>query len=200
MSGPGTAPDPPEPLAGWRWWTGLSVGGAVALFGLAGLLRDAAKTMPLVWLKWLVGLLLVHDLVLVPLVLVAGRRLRDRVPEVWRWPVRLGLITSGVLILASVPVLYGAGRRTQPGNASVLPGNYPLALAVVLSVVWLGVLALGIWGSPRRRSPSPSRRTAVEETPPPGLSAALARPLSSRTRRGRRPPGRPCRPQGRPGR
>jgi hypothetical protein len=41
-------------------------------------------------------------------------------------------------------VLYGVGRRTQPGNASVLPDNYPLALAGVLIVVWLGVLALGI--------------------------------------------------------
>jgi hypothetical protein len=159
VSGPGAAPDQPEPLAGRRWWTGLAVGGAVGLFGLAGLLRDATKTMPLVWLRWLVGLVLVHDLVLVPLVLLAGRRLRDRAPEAWRWPLRLGLVTSGALVLASVPVLVGVGRRTQPDNASVLPGNYPLALAGVLSVVWLGVLALGIWGSTRgrRRSLSPGR-------------------------------------------
>ena len=143
MSGPQTAP---EPLAGWCWWTGLAVGGAVGLFGLAGLLRDATKTMPLLWLKWLIGLLLVHDFVLAPLVHVAGRRLRDRAPEAWRWPVRLGLITSGVLVLASVPVLVGVGRATQPHNASVLPGHYPLALAGVLALVWLGVLALGILG------------------------------------------------------
>ena len=154
MSGPGTPPDQPEPLAGWRWWTGLAVGGAVGLFGLAGLLRDATKTMPLVWLKWLVGLLLVHDFVLAPLVLLAGRRLRDRAPEPWYWPLRLGLVTSGVVVLASVPVLYGVGRRTQPGNASVLPDNYPLALAGVLIVVWLGVLALGIWGSTHWRGRS----------------------------------------------
>jgi hypothetical protein len=167
VSGPVTAPDQPEPLAGWRWWTGLSVGGTVGLFGLAGLLRDATKTMPLVWLKWLVGLLVVHDFVLAPLVLLAGRRLRGWAPGVWRWPLQVGLVTSGVLVLVSVPVLVGVGRRTQPHNASVLPGNYPLALAGVLSVVWLGVLALGIWGSPRwrRRSPSPGRRTAIEETP-----------------------------------
>jgi hypothetical protein len=159
VSGPGAAPDQPEPLAGWRWWTGLAVGGAVGLLGLAGLLRDAAKTMPLVWLRWLVGLVLVHDLVLAPLVLLAGRRLRDRAPETWRWPLRLGLVTSGVLVLASVPVLVGVGRRTQPGNASVLPGDYPLALAGVLAMVWLGVGALGIWGSTRRRrrSPAPGR-------------------------------------------
>jgi hypothetical protein len=165
VSGPRAAADPPEPLAGWRWWTGLAAGGAVGLFGLAGLLRDATKTKPLVWLAWLAGLLLVHDFALVPLVLLVGRRLRNRVPEAWRWPLQVGLITSGVLVLTSVPVLYGVGRRTQPGNASVLPGRYPLALAGVLLVVWLGVLALGIWSSTggRRRSPSPGRRKLVEE-------------------------------------
>jgi hypothetical protein len=140
-----------EPLSGWRWWIGLTIGGGIGLFGLGGLLTDAAKTMPVVWLKWLVGLLLVHDIVLAPLVHLAGRGLRDRVPAAWRWPLQLGLVTSGVLVVASVPVLVGVGRRTQPGNASVLPGDYPLALAGVLAVVWLGVLALGIWGVVRHR-------------------------------------------------
>ena len=153
MSAPRAAPDHQEPLAGWRWWAGLAVGGAVGLFGLAGLLADAARTMPLVWLRWLVGLLLVHDLVLAPLVQVAGRRLRDRAPEAWRWPLQLGLVTSGVLVLASVPLLAGVGRRAQPGNASVLPGDYPRALAGVLAVVWLAVLALGVVARRRRRAP-----------------------------------------------
>jgi hypothetical protein len=150
-------PDEPEPLAGWRWWTGLSAGCAVGLVGLAGLVADAAKTMPLVWLRWLVGLLLVHDLVLAPLVGLAGRRLRERAPERWRWPLQLGLVTSGVLLLASIPVLVGVGRRAQPGNASVLPVDYPLALAGVLAIVWLGALTLGIWGAVRRHRRLPSR-------------------------------------------
>jgi hypothetical protein len=95
-------------------------GGAVSLAGLAGLLRDATMTMPLVWLKWLVGLLLVHDFMVAPLVNLTGRRLRERATAAWRWPLQLGLVTSGVLVLASVPVLVGVGRRSQPGNASVL--------------------------------------------------------------------------------
>jgi hypothetical protein len=148
---PPATPDQPEPLAGWRWRTGLTVGGAIGLFGLAGLLVDAAKTMPVVWLEWMVGLLLVHDFVLAPLVHLAGRRLRDRAPAAWRWPIQLGLVTSGVLVLASVPLLVGVGRRTQPGNASLLPGDYPLALAGVLAVVRLGVLALGSWAAVRHR-------------------------------------------------
>jgi hypothetical protein len=162
VSRPPASPQQPEPLAGWRWWTGLSVGGAVALFGLAGLLSNAAATMPLVWLKWLAGLLLVHDFFLAPLVHLTGRQLRERTPEPWRWPLQLGLVTSGVLVLASVPVLVGVGRSIQPGNASVLPGSYPLALAGVLTAVWLSILTLGIWDSTRRRSPWPGRH---EENP-----------------------------------
>lgn len=162
MSLPQPSPDSHEPLSGLRWWIGLTAGGAIGLFGLAGLLRDADKTMPVVWLGWLAGLLLVHDFVLAPLVHLTGRQLRERTPEPWRWPLQLGLVTSGVLVLASIPVLVGVGRSTQPGNASVLPGSYPLALAGVLTAVWLSILALGIWGSIRRRSPWPGRH---EEDP-----------------------------------
>jgi hypothetical protein len=146
-----------EPLSGFRWWTGLAVGAAVGLFGLVGLLKDAAKTMPLVWLRWLVGLLLVHDLVVAPLLHLIGRRLRDQAPDAWRWPLQLGLVTSGVLVLTGVPVLYGVGRSTQPGNASVLPGNYLRALVGVLALVWLAVLALGLPRSVTRTSRSVDR-------------------------------------------
>jgi hypothetical protein len=82
-----------------------------------------------------------RDLLLSPAVHLAGRALR-RLPDGWRWPLQAGLVVSGVLALASVPVLYGVGRATQPGNASVLPGDYPRALAGVLGLVWAGVLAL----------------------------------------------------------
>ena len=134
MSGPRNAADPLEPLSGWRWWIGLAVGGAVGLFAFAGLLRDAMKTMPLVWLRWLVGLVLVHDFVLAPLVLLAGRRLRDRAPEAWRWPVRLGLITSGVLVLASVPVLVGVGRGVWVGRGVLVGRGVFVGRAVCVAV------------------------------------------------------------------
>jgi hypothetical protein len=146
---------PAEPLSGRRWWGGLAAGSAIGLVGLAGLVADAAKTMPVRWLGWLVGLLLVHDLVVAPGVHLVGRGLRDHAPPAWRWPLQAGLVTSGVLVLASLPVLYGAGRGTQPGNTSVLPGNYPLALAGVLLLVWLGVGVLGAFATRRRRRSRP---------------------------------------------
>jgi hypothetical protein len=179
-------PEEPEPLAGWRWWGGLAAGGAVGLFGLAGLVADAAATRPPVWLAWLAGLLLAHDLVVAPLVHLVGRGLRERAPAPWRWPLRIGLVTSGVLVLASLPVLYGVGRATQPGNASVLPGHYPRALAGVLLAVWLGVALLGLGTAARARR----RRTGwpvvapVDETP--GHDEAQPRPDRGGRRGGRR--------------
>jgi hypothetical protein len=58
---PGTRPEcllgaGGDPAAG-----GQALVGAIGLFGLAGLLGDADKTMPAVWIVWLVGLLLTHD-------------------------------------------------------------------------------------------------------------------------------------------
>ncbi len=129
-----------EPLAGRWWWAGLAVGGAIGLLGLAGLLGDADKTMPAVWVVWLVGLLLTHDRLVEPVVHLAGCWVR-RAPGAWRWPLQVGLVVSGVLALARVPLLYGVGQATQPGNDSVLPGDYPRALAGVLALVWTGVLA-----------------------------------------------------------
>lgn len=46
-----------------------------------------------------------------PLVNLVGCRLRDRTPKAWSEPLQLGLVTSGVLVLATVPVLVGVRRR-----------------------------------------------------------------------------------------
>jgi hypothetical protein len=104
-----------QPLAGRWWWAGLAVGGAI-------------------------GLLLTHDRLVEPVVHLAGCWVR-RAPGAWRWPLQVGLVVSGVLALARVPVLYGVGQATQLGNDSILPGDYPRALAGVLALVWTGVLA-----------------------------------------------------------
>jgi len=149
--------------AGPWWWGGLALGGAVGLFGLAGLLHDAAKTRPLAWILWLGGLLLFHDFVLAPGVHLVGAWLRRHTDDAVRWPLQLGLIVSGVLVLASVPVLYGVGRGTQPGNRSVLPGDYPRALLGVFAVVWGLVLVLALARRARRGRDAPRPPPAQDD-------------------------------------
>jgi len=65
-----------------------------------------------------------------------GRGLRDRAPKVWRWPLQLGLVTSGVLVLASVPGLLGVERATQPVTPRCSPATTPSPSPV--SSPWCG--------------------------------------------------------------
>lgn len=105
-----------EPPTGREWWAALAVGGAIGLFCPAGLLADADKAMPAVWFVWPVGLLLAHDLLLEPVVHLADRWVR-RAPEVWRWPLQIGMVGSVVLALASVLALAAVRHLRAQGWA-----------------------------------------------------------------------------------
>jgi hypothetical protein len=97
-----------QPPAERWWWPGLAVGGAIGLSGRAGLLGDADKTMPAEWGGWLVGLLPAHDLLLGPVVHLAGGWVR-RTPEARRWPLQIRSVGSGMLAIASVVALVWTG-------------------------------------------------------------------------------------------
>jgi len=175
------APPPPRPLRRWRagaagtptphrsglepaygpvWWVGLAVGGAALAHGALGLVRDAMATVPPAWATWLLGVLVVHDLVLVPVVFAVAHALR-RAPAAVRPEARAALVVSGVCVLVTLPALVGGGRATQPGNTSVLPSDYAANLALLLGLIWTVAAAL-----------------------------ALTRALRGRRRRGDRPAGR----------
>ena len=136
-----TGPPAPPARYGRMWWALLPVGGLLMVWGLVGLFRNAASTVPASWLRWFLGGLLVHDLLLVPAVLAVGLAVR-RLPGPLQPAVRAALIVSGTLALMSLPLLLGYGRATQPGNASVLPGDYPRNLGITVGAVWA---AAGIW-------------------------------------------------------
>jgi hypothetical protein len=140
---------PTEPTYGRAWWAGLAVGGSVLAWGLVGLVGQAMATVPPAWAGWLLACLLVHDLVVVPAVFAVAR-LVGRAPARWRPAMRAALVVSGVLVLVTAPALLGGGRSTQPGNSSVLPGDYPRSLALVLGLVWAVAAGWVLAGSLRR--------------------------------------------------
>jgi hypothetical protein len=171
---------PVEPAYGPGFWVGVAVGGAVAGFGLWGLLGHAAATRPPGWAGWLLATLLGHDLLLAPGLLTVGW-LVGRLPGRWRVPVRAALVVSAVVVLVTLPAFLGNGRATQPGNASLLPNDYGRSLALVLGLVWAVALA-GVargtvsgrrWPGPRgprgrRGGAAPtSDGTATSRRPPP---------------------------------
>lgn len=145
-----TGPPAPPPRYGRLFWALLPVGGLLMAWGLVGLFRDAALTVPASWLRWFLGGLLVHDLLLVPAVLAVGLAVR-RLPPALQPPVRAALIVSGTLALMSLPLLLGYGRATQPGNASLLPGDYPRSLAITVGAVWAAAAAWALLGLLGRR-------------------------------------------------
>jgi hypothetical protein len=148
--GSGRAPLPEQP-GGWWFWSAAGAGGLVLAYGLVGLLRHAAGTVPTAWARWLLAVLLTNDLLLVPAVLLAGRLLRRTAPT-WRRPLRAALLVSAVVVLVTLPAFLGNGRATQPGNGSVLPNDYPASLATVLALVWAVALLPTALAAARRRT------------------------------------------------
>jgi hypothetical protein len=142
-------PSSPEPPHGRGFWVAALAGALVLVYGLAGLVRHAAGTVPTAWARWLLAVLLANDLLLVPAVLLTGRLLGRTAPA-WR-PLRAALLVSGVVVLVSLPAFLGNGRATQPGNDSVLPNDYAASLATVLALVWAVTLLPAALAAARRR-------------------------------------------------
>ena len=124
----------------------LLLGWGLIAFGVGGLIHSSSRTHPDQWVKWFLGSLVAHDLIVAPVVFAIGTALVARIPPPRRAPIQGGLIATGIITLMSWPFLRGYGRN--PSNPSVLPNNYAVNLVIVLAVVWavVGLLSL------RRRS------------------------------------------------
>ncbi|WP_431961716.1 hypothetical protein [Actinacidiphila sp. bgisy160] len=113
------------------------IAGAVglALMGVGGYLLLGVRDLTGV-LVWLGGAVVLHDVLIAPLVLLAGSVL-DRGGA--RGPVRGALLVMGALTAVALPVMLRPGK---PADASVLPLDYPrnwvvtlVAVAVVTALV-----------------------------------------------------------------
>lgn len=139
---------------GPRFWIGLVIGAAIMAWG-AWLFVDEAPSgaarRGLV--TWIVGADLLHDLVVAPLVLVAGWLLCRFVPERLRGPVHVGVVTSAcILLLAALPV---AGTAADAGNPTIQPLDYRTSTLTALALVWAAVGSWVLVTAIRRRSLRP---------------------------------------------
>jgi len=156
------APHGADPASGRRFWIGVAVGGGIMLHGLAGLLRQAPVTRPGAWAGWLLAVLAVHDLLLVPAVLLVGGLLGGALGgtaggRLWP-PLRAALVTGGIVLLVTMPALVGGGRSTDPTNPTLLPNDDPRSLALVIGSIMAAAGAwAGIAASRPRRSRAPRR-------------------------------------------
>lgn len=130
---------------------GLALGGPVIAYGVRGALVDAADTHPGELARWVVGLAVVNDLLVVPATLLVGLLARRWTPG-WAWPaVRAGLLVSAVLAAVAWPLVRGYGA--DPANPSLFPRDYGAGLAAALGAVWAVVLVAAL--AARRHRPGP---------------------------------------------
>lgn len=130
-------------------------------WGLRGIVVEAERVHPRSFGTWFVGSLVAHDFVIAPLVFAVGALLLPRVRPPYRACVQGALIVTGVLVLVSIPVVGGYGRRAD--NPSTLPLDYDRNLVVIVALVWAVAFAVAAWQvwrhRPRRASAPGTERT-----------------------------------------
>ncbi len=141
-----------EPPSGAVFWVLTAVGTAIIVFGIYGVLKDSSLTVPGSLVKWLIGGLLIHDLVIAPLVILAGLGLRRVLPGRLRGPVQAALALAGVLVLLSVPVI-GAYGNTGDNPTVIYSHHYTRALLILLAILLLGAV-LGVLRTLRTSKPA----------------------------------------------
>lgn len=117
--------------------TRLALGGlglAAMIYALVGALGDA-QVRPIGQGLTLIGAVLLHDAVLMPLVLAVGALLARFASPVIRPPIQAGLLASLAATVVAVPFVGGFGRSGD--NPSVLPLNYGRGWLILLGVIWL---------------------------------------------------------------
>jgi hypothetical protein len=92
---------------------------------------------------FLVGTLLLHDVVLAPLFIGVGVLVSRIVRPPYRAVVQGALIVTAAVTFVALPFLLGFGR--QADLPSALPRNYLGGYAIVLGAIWLAATAAIVW-------------------------------------------------------
>ncbi|MGV9823636.1 hypothetical protein [Nocardia xishanensis] len=137
----------------WLGWHGLT------------LLLDLGPTDLLSVTLWFGGGILLHDGVFAPLSAAAGLTARRVLPGAQWGLVACGAVCTVALVLIAAPVL---GREDAAAdNPTVLDRNYPLGLAIGITLIW--TLVTAAWAAGRifgaRRPRRQSEDTATRSTP-----------------------------------
>ena len=124
------------------FWVSAVAGWALIAWGVRGALHHHIDTRPAELARFFFGGVILHDLVLVPLVLIAGVALGRTVRGRWKAPVQAALIISGCAALFAWPEVRDYARVLH--NPSSLPHNYTVGLLVVVAVVWAGTAVVAL--------------------------------------------------------
>jgi hypothetical protein len=134
----------PGPL----FWASAAAGWAVIAYGLRGIFQHSLDTRPAQLARFVVGGALLHDLVVAPLVILAGVAIARAVHGRARPVVQAALVVTAIVTLFSYPVVRAYGLATN--NPTSLPHNYARNLLVVLAAIWVAAAgAIAVRRAPR---------------------------------------------------
>jgi hypothetical protein len=103
-------------------------------YGALRILTDAKDTKPIALAKWLIGSLLVHDLLIAPVVIGIGWLLARFVPARARTFVQAGLVTGGLVGALGVLLIWRQGK-TSARSLALLQQNYTANLLLLLAFI-----------------------------------------------------------------
>ena len=118
------------------FWVALVAGWAVIGYGAWVMVANAAETHPVNMGVFLVGLLLLHDLVIAPLTIAIAGGLRGRLPRVARGALAGAVMISAVTVALVVPAAIDRTDKVA-GNPTIVPRNPWVGAAIVVALVWL---------------------------------------------------------------
>ncbi len=136
------------------------VGLLVMLYGVVRLLQHTATAEKIGLAKWLVGAVILHDVVLGLLVVGVGALLNRYLPPRGRGYVQGGLTVAAVVTLFTLPLIY-RHKKSQPGTTE-LDRNYLAGLLLVL-----GLIAAGTAVAYATRLRGDARRSSTTKALPP---------------------------------
>lgn len=153
-----TAGDGTEHAPGVAFWVTMALGGAVTLFGAAGLFTAEGNDLKS-FIPWFAGGALLVDLVVVPLAAAIGLLGRRLIPPPAWPPVRAALLASAVLAVFAAPLVADLGGR--PDNESLRPRDYGSGLLTAVVVIWAITLAVAVATMAADRRHRPPAHKAV---------------------------------------
>lgn len=109
-------------------------------YGIVRILTDAKDTKPVSLLKWLIGALLVHDLLIAPVVIGIGWLLARYVPPRARRHLQAGLIVGGLVSALGVLLIWRQGKYGA-ASLGLLQQDYRRNLLILLAAVAAASLA-----------------------------------------------------------
>ncbi len=116
-----------------RWRYALVGAGVLLLFyGGVRLVAEVPQSLSGLAL-WMVGIVVIHDGLLSPMVVGVGWLLARTVPPSGRRYLQAALVVAGLITIIAIPLI--ARRGTQPPAKALLLQNYGANLAILLGLV-----------------------------------------------------------------